>query len=220
MAFYPGAQNTQLAPSQIMTYLYNAGFRGVQLVTMTAVILGESGGNTAAFNPTDPNGGSVGIAQINGIHFQDGSTTLQCALDPQCSANYAYQLYQASGFNPWGSYTDGRYQQYTQQAQQAYTNFSPSGSGTVPGMNQPTNSTTGNPFSAITGLFSGAQGVSAWLSPVRLLKFAVGFFLVAVVVYMILTDKVAPVVEKAVGAFPQGEAGDVVSKSATPKEAF
>jgi Lysozyme like domain len=101
-----------LTVAETYAYATAAGFTGAARDTIVAIAGAESGYNTQAHNPNDPYGGSWGILQINGAHFASGTTTQQCALDPACAFKYAYGLYQAQGFKPWGTYTSGAYKQY------------------------------------------------------------------------------------------------------------
>lgn len=50
----------------------------------------------------------------------------------------------------------------------------------------------------VTNVIGGAQGIQSWLQPTRLLKMLLGMALLFIVVYTLLTDKVAPVVEQGV----------------------
>jgi Lysozyme like domain len=104
-----------LSRQQIQQYAYNAGFRGAALNTIVAIAFAESGGNTTAYNPSDPYGGSFGLVQINGAHFSSGGTNQACADDPQCAMNYAFKLSNGGGnFLPWGTYTNGSWLHYLQ----------------------------------------------------------------------------------------------------------
>lgn len=93
---------------------YNAGFRGWPLVIMTATALGESGGNPAAVNSADPNGGSYGLWQINGSHAPGGYTPSWAAqiLSPSANAAEAYSL---AGGNSLSGLTSGWYLKWNGQ---------------------------------------------------------------------------------------------------------
>src|SRR5262249_10949714 len=81
-----------------------------------AVAHGESSLQSGNCNLSDPNGGSFGLWQINGIHFLSG-TTLACAFDPQCATNYAFQLSGGgTDWTPWGAYTNGSYKNFLNTA--------------------------------------------------------------------------------------------------------
>lgn len=102
-----------LSQQQLYQYATNAGFVGAARDIIVAIARAESGGSTTAVNPNDPYGGSYGVLQINGAHFQSGTTTRLCALDPQCAFNFAFGLSKSgTDFSPWGTYTNGQYRQY------------------------------------------------------------------------------------------------------------
>lgn len=104
--------NQTLSSDQVAQLMRNAGFPDSAIPTGIAIAEAESSWQTGNCNPNDPNGGSFGLWQINGIHFLNG-TSLACAFDPQCSTNYAYQLSNGGqDWTPWGTYTSGAYQQY------------------------------------------------------------------------------------------------------------
>lgn len=73
-----------------------------------AVCMAESGGNSMASNWNDNHGsciGSHGLMQIACIHggvFHD----------PVQNMNKAYEIYQRSGWQPWGAYTSGAYARF------------------------------------------------------------------------------------------------------------
>jgi Lysozyme like domain len=76
-----------------------------------AIAEAESGGNPQAVNATDNNGTqtSWGLWQIsNGTHNQP----VPNILDPVVNAQQAVAKYQASGWQPWGTYTSGAYKAY------------------------------------------------------------------------------------------------------------
>jgi hypothetical protein len=56
-------------------------------------------------NLTDPNGGSYGALQINGVWRRPGETTGHFArrmFDPAANARLAHLIYRRFGFQPWG----------------------------------------------------------------------------------------------------------------------
>jgi murein DD-endopeptidase MepM/ murein hydrolase activator NlpD len=118
-----------LNQQQLTNYAQQAGFQGQALQDIVAIAMAESGGNTNAYNGNDPNGGSFGILQINGIHFGTG-TSQSCAFDPACSFRFAYQL-SGGGNNlqPWSTYTSGFYKKFlggiTSVSSQAWYNYTP-----------------------------------------------------------------------------------------------
>jgi len=100
MTLLPG--NQHISVSQARDYALKAGFSGASLDTIVAIAQAESGLNTANWNPLDPYGGSFGILQINGSHFQSGAITKVQALDPAASFRYAYQLSShGTNFHDW-----------------------------------------------------------------------------------------------------------------------
>jgi murein DD-endopeptidase MepM/ murein hydrolase activator NlpD len=129
---------TILTISQAQAYAHQAGFSGNYQVDLggspqqviVAIAMAESGLNTAAVNTKDPNGGSYGILQINGIHFH-GQTTKVCALNPLCAMQFGYSLYKAQGFQPWSTFTNGKYKQNMSAAGIGISSVAASSSTTV-----------------------------------------------------------------------------------------
>jgi hypothetical protein len=102
-----------LTPDQLSQYASNAGFSGFSKDVIVAIAQAESGGNTEAYNSNDPYGGSYGVLQINGAHFQSGTTTKSCALNPACAFKFAFGLSKGgTDFSAWGTYTSGSYRQF------------------------------------------------------------------------------------------------------------
>ncbi len=105
--------------------LYNAGFRGSALVTATAIAGAESNWNFSAQNLKDPNGGSFGFMQINGVHSPNSSNNglqnwIGKQFDPLTNALEAFSVSNSgTNFEPWSTYTSGAYKQYLAQANQA-----------------------------------------------------------------------------------------------------
>lgn len=72
-----------------------------------AVCMAESGGNPNALNMNDRHNGCVGSAglfQIACIH-----TNKQHEFNPERNVQKAWEIYQRSGWKPWGAYTSGAY---------------------------------------------------------------------------------------------------------------
>lgn len=100
---------------------YEAGFRGEDLAVAIALSQPESQRHSDAHNPEDPNGGSFGLIQINGVHDPDATGTapnmvptqawIDKMFNPKENYKAGYQVYLRSGksFNPWGTYTSGAY---------------------------------------------------------------------------------------------------------------
>jgi len=122
------ATATKYSYAQLEQLWINAGGAKSLAPVAAAIAEAESGGNPQAVNPTDNNGTqtSWGLWQIsNGTHAQP----VPNILDPTVNAAQAVAKYQASGWEPWGTYDSGAYQAY----------LSP---GTTPDANVPTASTT------------------------------------------------------------------------------
>lgn len=87
-----------------------------------AVCMGESGGNARAANMGDRHGscnGSFGLMQVACIHYRNAGVYGEDNLfDPKINMDLAYKVYTDSlsrggnGWQPWGVYTNGRYQQF------------------------------------------------------------------------------------------------------------
>lgn len=112
-----------LNQQQLTMYAQQAGFSGQALQDIVGIAMAESGGNTNAYNGNDPNGGSFGVLQINGVHGLPTS----CMYDPTCSFKFAYQLSGGGqNFSPWSTFTSGLYRNFiggitTPQAWYTYT---------------------------------------------------------------------------------------------------
>src|SRR3712207_8953239 len=101
-----------------------AGFSGDRLVTAVAVGMGESSCRPDVARSNGPTKGcpkgSVdrGLWQINSCWHP--SVSKSCAYDAQCNANAAYRI--SSGgrnWKPWVAYTNGRYENYLDEARAA-----------------------------------------------------------------------------------------------------
>jgi Lysozyme like domain len=89
----------------------NAGGSTATAPIAAAIAEAESAGNSGAVNATDNNGTqtSWGLWQIsNGTHSQPAPNIL----DPGVNAQQAVAKYQASGWQPWGTYTSGAYKAF------------------------------------------------------------------------------------------------------------
>lgn len=96
---------------------YEAGFRGEDHAIAIALAHAESSRVSDATNWTDPNGGSFGLMQINGVHDPDATGTYPNMVPTQAwiermyipSENYkaAFKVFKDSGnsFKPWSTYT-------------------------------------------------------------------------------------------------------------------
>jgi hypothetical protein len=95
-----------------------AGTKYTQIQVIVAIAIAESSLNIYAYNPLDPYGGSFGVLQINGAHF-NANMNENDAYNPQKAFNYAYLLSQrGTNFNPWGTFTNKSYLQHIPIIQQ------------------------------------------------------------------------------------------------------
>lgn len=132
-----------------------------------AIAMAESGGNSAALNPTD-NGGrqtSWGLWQIsNGTHAQPVANIL----DPNVNAGQAVAKYNARhNWSPWGTYTSGAYRKFLQSGVAPTSAGVPAG-GSGPGadLGGPVGGTTSTPaidVSATSGTNTTGVGASCLL---------------------------------------------------------
>lgn len=191
MSLLPNCNNQTLTISQLLAYAKQAGFTGSDMITIVAISLAESSGNTCSWNPNDPNGGSFGVLQINGAHFHSGATSQSCALDPQCSFTYGHSLFTSQGFKPWGTFTNGSYLQYMGQVS------SSSPSPVVPTSSSNLGTGSLNPLQPIQDLFSRLGPLWDWLSnPIRILKMVVGMLLVVGSILLLIAPDIEQGVQK------------------------
>lgn len=89
----------------------NAGWDDTTWLTLSNILYAESRCNPDAFNPDDPNGGSVGVAQINLIHLkwlEPKGITQRMLFDPFWNLVAARGVYERAvagsgcGWRPWG----------------------------------------------------------------------------------------------------------------------
>jgi hypothetical protein len=91
---------------QIAAAMRKAGFPKSAIPIGTAVVMAESGGQSIK-SSVDPN--SWGPWQIN---LDAHNISREQANNLQSATNYAYQLYQQQGWQPWSAYTSGAYQKF------------------------------------------------------------------------------------------------------------
>src|SRR5690606_18851348 len=109
----------RLSAEQIYAVARQAGFNHDQAIIMTAIALGESGGNPRAHNPRPPDN-SYGLWQINMIgslgparRRQFGIPSNEALFDPLTNARAAFIVSGGGGnFRPWTVYTRGIYRNY------------------------------------------------------------------------------------------------------------
>ena len=104
-----------LQGSQIAQILYQAGFRGKDLVNFTGIARRESGWDPAAHR-TDGDAsaltGDMGLLQINAVNFDFLRTAgiiqnKSQLFDPLTNARAAYALFQNNGYSPWKASSGG-----------------------------------------------------------------------------------------------------------------
>lgn len=93
---------------QTAQVLFGAGFRGEDLVMMTAIAGRESHHDPTAHRTDSPGAhtGDYGLAQINWVHYPVlkiilGLNSIDDLLDPVVNAKAAFWLYQHNRFNDW-----------------------------------------------------------------------------------------------------------------------
>lgn len=88
----------QLNISQVQSYLYNAGFKGINLDAALKICYCESSFNPLSHNTNNED--SRGLMQINvDAHPEYSHLNL---FDPQINANIAYQIFTETGnFQAW-----------------------------------------------------------------------------------------------------------------------
>lgn len=98
-----------LTEQQIAIYAWNAGFRGSEVTTATAIAMAESQGNTLAYNPetaagTAPGWGSYGLWQVyRTAHPKYNPSYLD---NPADNAQAAYSISGGgTNWNAWTTYT-------------------------------------------------------------------------------------------------------------------
>jgi hypothetical protein len=104
-----------LSGESVAQILYQAGFRGQDLINMVAISKRESGWNPAAHRTdNDPSRmtGDMGLFQINSVNWPTVSQALGLSsksqlFDPLVNAKAAMVLFQQNGLFPWGMGPNG-----------------------------------------------------------------------------------------------------------------
>lgn len=112
---------------QLAQALYNAGFRGADLIALTSIGMAESGANLSTGNTPGQGGvgaaGEVGPLQIHPVHFGTGAgqITPEAANTYQGAANYAAYLTYGTpqGLTHWSTYTQGTWKAFATRATDA-----------------------------------------------------------------------------------------------------
>jgi len=128
-----GTQMTAGMDQGLMQTLQNAGFSGQSLTTAYGIVKAESGGRANAYNPTgmddsyglfqinmensdprNPNMGSKRNAAYLKKYASIGYRGPESLKDPNINARIAYDISKGgTNFNPWTTYTSGKYLQHT-----------------------------------------------------------------------------------------------------------
>jgi Lysozyme like domain len=100
----------------VAEYGWDANFRGEAHATAVALTQPESQRNPEAENLDDPNGGSFGLLQINGVHDPQATGTypnkvptqawIEKMKNPAENMKAAFKIWEENeGFTPWGAFT-------------------------------------------------------------------------------------------------------------------
>lgn len=200
-----------LTYAQLQAMARQAGFSTTGSSIMAAIALAESGGNPAEYNPSDPNGGSFGILQINGDWMNRGLITTSCAENPPCAMAFAFTTISHNGtsFGAWSTYSSGAYKQYLQSG---------GASGLPPGVAQPigTNNSGNGIQQAAGNILNGAASIVdfSWLTnsplwqwiqdPVRVVKMIVGIALLLLALYLLISPAGERVTKEVLKAAEKG----------------
>lgn len=84
---------------------------GPQCTTAIAIAKAESNLNCSAQNINKDKSVDLGLFQINSVHLKKGWKAAEL-LDCDKSIQYAYEIFESQGFNPWVAYKTGKYKKY------------------------------------------------------------------------------------------------------------
>ncbi len=107
--------------AQMQSLLRSAGWPESLIVTMAAIGMAESSGQSCIVGTMANNEYSVGLWQININPSLHRPWTRQQLCDPLFNAKVALQVYGQQGLRAWGAYTDGRYRKHIPASQAAYS---------------------------------------------------------------------------------------------------
>lgn len=107
-----------LTPAQIAGYAKAAGFAGTQVVIMTAIALGESGGRTDITHKNNDAHGSTdyGLWQINDYWNADILRSGDWR-NPADNARMARAVFEKQGYQAWSVYKQRTYAKHLAEAQ-------------------------------------------------------------------------------------------------------
>jgi len=113
--------------NSVAAMLLQRGLSEEEAVTMTAIMMAESFGRAGVVNDNPRTRDlSYGLFQINmrdelgpARMKQYGLSSYDDLKDPRVNTDIAVKMMRASGYGPWGAYTDGRYKSFMDSARQA-----------------------------------------------------------------------------------------------------
>ena len=168
--------------AQLQDLWIQAGGNPSAAPTAAAIALAESGGNSSSANWTDPNGGSFGLWQINGVHNPLGSWAsaawIRSMYNPLTNARQAVSVSNnGTNWNPWTTYTSGAYLQHLTGAQSSQPISkmgarSPGQPGGSPSSSSASSTSSHNPFA-----------INTWFGTVDLTNFV--FLAIGLVVLLV-----------------------------------
>lgn len=99
---------SKLSVQQVRALAYQAGFRGVALDTMVAIVSAESGRKVRATNKNSDGSTDRGLAQINSVHGKLST------LNPVKNLKSAFKIFQGAGksFKDWATFTSGKFKDF------------------------------------------------------------------------------------------------------------
>lgn len=99
------------AQASEMTVEQYACSKGWNCKIALAVAKAESGQRCDAQNVNTNKTLDLGYMQINSVHLKKGWKVTEL-LDCKKNIDYAYEIYEAQGFEPWSSYKNGSYKKF------------------------------------------------------------------------------------------------------------
>lgn len=102
----------KMSQPQIQALARSVGFTKSQAELVSAIAMGESGGDTNAINRNTNGSIDVGLMQINSIHGYSKNQML----NPASNMTAAYKISKrGTTFQPWVAYTNGSYRKFYKQ---------------------------------------------------------------------------------------------------------